>query len=371
MAISQRTPISASELMRRLAVTLGALAAYRLGAYVPLAGIDQTALLGLYQAGGSILAVERLSVVALGVMPMIGALLLVELARLLSRRFNAWAGASADNARRLERYVLVGSLLLAAVQAYGLAVALENASGLVAEPGLSFRLMVVVTLVAGTAVLMWLAALISRHGLGGGVWLLLVASHLAGLPHLAYAMLDAVQTGTMALSVPVVLLAYTVAAVAAVGALALTLVRSMMPLDRTLIWPLFIAALPVDALAAAPWLLPASPIRDGLVALLTSDAPLYLAAVAAIVVAISLAQWRRAKPLPTPAAPCPPPAEVASASPMLLTALTLAAIAVVPSLLTTHMSAPLLVDGRWVTAAVVVALPVVDMLLHRPASGSP
>src|SRR5262245_41235866 len=90
-----------------------------------------------------------------------------------SSRFNDWAGATPAHERRLDRYVLIGSLPIAAVQGAGIASALEKMRNVVDEPGPQFRLMAIATFVAATALLVWLAAMISRHGLGSGVWVLL------------------------------------------------------------------------------------------------------------------------------------------------------------------------------------------------------
>ena len=371
VAVSQRMPPFSHELMPRLAVTLAALAAYRLGSYLPLPGIDHMAWASLSQGGGLAAAFERISVVSLGVTPLVSALLLVEVARLLSGRFNAWADASASNARRLERYAFVGAALLAAVQAYGIAGALESVGKLVAEPGLPFRLTTVATLVAGTGVLMWLATVISRHGLGSGVWLLFLAPHLAGLPQLAIAILEILRTGAMSAAVPVAVLAYTVAAVAILVALGLALKRLGKPLDRTLIWPLLMSMTFVSALLAvpwfvvdaAPWLLPTSAeTRHRILSLFSPGTPLGLVLLAGTIVAVSLTQWRRVETQRALAEPPSQPAEAAGSSPILLTALTLAAIVVVPSLLTAYLNAPILVDGRWLAVLVAVALPIAGML---------
>src|SRR5262245_53833120 len=157
MALTQSTPFSVPELATRVAVTLGALAIYRLGVVLPLPGLD---VVRLYERG-EFQAIDRTSIFALGVMPIITALLLVEMARLLSKRFNDWGGATPANARRINHWVLVGALLMAALQAYSLAYAFEDISGVVDDPGPEFRLTAVVTLVGGTALLAWLAALIS------------------------------------------------------------------------------------------------------------------------------------------------------------------------------------------------------------------
>jgi preprotein translocase subunit SecY len=374
IAVSQRTPPFTPELIPRVAVTLAALAAYRLGAYLPLPGIDITALVGLYQSGGFVPAVERISVVALGVMPIVSALLLVEVACLVSGRFNVWAGASADNAR-VERYVFIGAPLLAAIQAYEVANALENAGGLVPEPGLAFRLTIVATLVAGTAVLMWLATLISRHGLGSGIWLLLLTPYVADLPRMVIVMLEILRTGGTSAAVPVAVLACTVAAVVVLVALGLTLKRLGMRLDRTLIWPLWMSTtfvsvllvVPWFAVDAAPWLLPTSAeTRHRLLSLFSPGTLLYSALLAGTVVAVSLTQWRRVGMQRAPTGPSSQPVEVAGASPILLTALALAAIAVVPPLLTAYVNAPILIDGRWIAVLVAVALPVVNILRRQP-----
>ena len=344
----------------RLAVTLGALAIYRLGTQLPLAGIDQAALADLFRRGGSALAVERVSIFALGVSPILSALLVVELARLASERFNDWASAT-PNARRVDHYVLIGSLLLAALQGYGMATSLERAENLVDEPGPQFQLNAVATFVAGTALLVWLAALISRHGVGSGFWILLLAPYLASLPGLALSVYEAVHSGNMSEAALVAVLAYVLIALATVAALARTLARSGMPLDRTLIWPLYIAVIPGWALVIVPWFFPDGPMRDTAAVLLNRGAPVYLAALAVIVIVTSLAQWQRVQPGPARAEPSSPRVEGVGASIIVLTVLTLAAITVVPVFLSTQLGLPMLIEGRFMTAIVAVALAMQDI----------
>jgi len=360
MALTQPTPLSIPLFMTRLAVTLGVLAIYRLGAHLPLAGIDQAALANLYR-GGSPLAVERISVFSLGVTPIISTLVLVEVVRLASSHFNDWAGATPANARRVDHYVLIGSLLLAAVQGYGMATALEEARNVVDEPGPQFRISVVATFVAGTALLVWLAALISRHGVGSGVWILLLTPYLAGLPDLALSVYEAVHSGIMSEAGLATVLAYVLISLATIAALARRLARSGLPLDRTLIWPLYIAVIPAGALVLAPWLFPAGPMRDTAAALLNRGAPLYLVALAVIVIITSLAQWQRVEPRPAVTEPSTPRLDGVGASLIILTALTLAAITVVPEFLTTQLGLPMLIDGRLMTATVAVALAMQDL----------
>jgi len=356
------------ELMTRIAVTLGVLAVYRLGTHLPLAGIDQRALAnllaGIDQAAlanlGSAFAVEGVSIFALGVTPIISALLVVEMVRLASERFNDWARAT-PNARRIDHYVLIGSLLLAALQGYGMATALERAKNVVDEPGPQFQVNVVATFVAGTALLVWLAALISRHGVGSGVWILLLAPYLTGVPGLALSVHEFVHSGVMSEVGLVAALAYALVALATVAALGRALARSGMPLDRTLIWPLYIATIPTSVLMVAPWFFPDGPMHDTAAALLNRGAPLYLAALAVIVIGTSLAQWLRVEPRPARPEPSSPRVESVGAPLVVLTVLTLAAITVVPQVLTTQLGLPMLIDGRLMTAIVAVVLAMHDL----------
>ena len=362
MALTQGMPLLMPQVMTRLAVTLGALAIFRLGTHLPLAGIDQAALANLYRGSGSALAIERISVFSLGVTPIISTLLLVEVVRLASSRFNDWAGATPANARRVDHYVLIGSLLVAAMQGYGIATALEAAQNLVDAPGPQFRLMVVASLVAATALLVWLAALISRQGVGSGIWILLLSPYLAGLPGLALYVYEAVQSGSMSVAGLVAGLTYVLIALAMVAALGRRLTRSAIPLDRALIWPLFIATLPAGVLAIAPWFFPTGPIRDTAEALLNRGTPGYLTALAVIVSLTSLAQWRRLEPGPAVAEPSRPPAAGVGAPLVVLTALILVAITVVPEFLTTQLGLPMLIDGRLLTTIVAVTLAMQDLL---------
>ena len=124
-----------------------------------------------------------------------------------------------------------------------------------------------------------------------------------------------------------------------------------MPLDRTLIWPLYIATIPAGVLVLAPWFFPDGPMRDTAAVLLNRGAPLYLAALAIIVIVTSLAQWQRVEPRPASGV-----VDGIGALLIALTVLTLAAITVVPEFLTTQLGLPMLIDGRSMTAIVAVAL---------------
>jgi hypothetical protein len=133
-----------------------------------------------------------------------------------------------------------------------------------------------------------------------------------------------------------------------------------MPLDRTLIWPLYIAVIPGWALVIVPWFFPDGPMRDTATVLLNRGAPLYLATLAVIVIATSLAQWQRVEPRPVVADPSSPRVESVGALLTVLTVLTLAAITVAV-LLTPQLGLPMLIDGRSMTAIVAVALAMQDL----------
>ncbi len=167
-----------AELTRRLAVTAALLVVYRLGKQIPLPGINSEALPHV-----SGIAMERISILALGITPLVTVLILAELLKVIAPSVRRWEHADACNRDKLSRIVVGLSLLAAAAQASGLALALEDVRGLIEEPGTAFRLICIATLVGGAAIVIWLANQITRHGLGSGVWLLLVTIWLAELPH--------------------------------------------------------------------------------------------------------------------------------------------------------------------------------------------
>jgi hypothetical protein len=228
--------------------------------------------------------------------------------------------------------------------------------------------------------LAWLAAVISRHGLGSGFWILLLAPWLVGLPAAIARQVEFVRMGVLSQTGSVSILAYALIAVAGVAALGLVLARRGMPLERTLIWPLYIGALPVNFLAALPWLLPDGPLRDAAWAFLGPGAPMHIAALAIAIITVSLAQSWRAEPvLPNQRfldvfatagsaaeGSSATPVDPAAAAPLVLTALALATIAVVPPLLAARLKVPIPIDGLQITAAVGITLGMKSVLSgHR------
>jgi len=186
----------ATELKQRLLFVVLALIVYRLGTYLPLPGIDATAVSAFFtqQAGGitgmlnlfSGGALERMSIFALNIMPYISASIVVQLLSATSPKMEALKKEGEAGRRKINQYTRYGTVLLALVQAYGLAVSLEalevDGRSAVADPGYFFRMSVVVTIVGGTLMLMWLGEQITQRGVGNGISLIIFAGIVAELP---------------------------------------------------------------------------------------------------------------------------------------------------------------------------------------------
>ncbi len=181
----------AEELKKRLWFTLGALVIYRLLTYVPLPGIDPTALAQFFQqhAGGVVDlfnmfaggALERMSIVALGIMPYISASIIMQLLTSMSPQLAELKKEGELGRKKLNQYTRYGTVLLTAIQGYGLARALES-QGLVLHPGPFFEASAVITLVGGTMFLMWLGEQITQRGVGNGISLIIYAGIVAPMP---------------------------------------------------------------------------------------------------------------------------------------------------------------------------------------------
>jgi preprotein translocase subunit SecY len=202
----------ASELKRRLWFTLGALVVFRFLSFVPLPGIDPIALqaafdttkggatdfLNLFSGG----ALERMSVIALGVMPYITASIVIQLATSLSKTLGALKKEGESGRKKLNQYTRYGTVFLTIIQGYFLAVGLENwnANGgpsAVVEPGMLFRAACVVALVGGTMFLMWLGEQITSRGIGNGISLIVMAGIVAQLPQVLVNLFEGGRSGTM------------------------------------------------------------------------------------------------------------------------------------------------------------------------------
>jgi len=187
----------ATDLKKRLWFTIGALVVFRFLSFVPLPGVDPTVLAQLYsQTRGGILDVfntfsggslERMSLIALGIMPYITASIVVQLASSLSPRLETLKKEGEAGRKKLNQYTRFGTVGLTAIQGYFIAVGLESygaQSGLqaVVAPGMLFRTAVVISLIGGTMFLMWLGEQITSRGIGNGVSLIIMAGIVAQLP---------------------------------------------------------------------------------------------------------------------------------------------------------------------------------------------
>ena len=234
------------DLARRLAVTAVALIVYRLGAHIPLPGLDPHALALLYGSDGT--AVERISILALGIYPLVSVLILAELAKLLVPALRRWERADVRNRDNLNRWIVLLAIGAAVVQGTGYAGALENVTQLVMEPGVPFRIACAATIVAGTAFVIWLADLITRHGLGSGVWLLFVVPTLADLSSCVGAIGGLLAEASVSATAVLACLAFVVIAVAAITAI----VGTAQPAEEAAancLWPVLLSY------ALLPWLL--------------------------------------------------------------------------------------------------------------------
>jgi preprotein translocase subunit SecY len=210
----------ADELKKRLWFTLGALIIYRLGTYLPLPGINPGALADIFsQQSNGILgmfdmfsggALGRMTIFALNIMPYITASIIMQLMTAIVPSLEALKKDGEGGRKIINQYTRYLTVLLASVQGYGIAVALESASGVVGDPGMFFRLTTVVTLVGGTLFLMWLGEQITSRGIGNGISLIIFSGIVAELPTALAGTLELGRTG--ALSALLIVLLFVMAA---------------------------------------------------------------------------------------------------------------------------------------------------------------
>jgi preprotein translocase subunit SecY len=212
------------DLKKRLWFTLGALIVYRLGSYIPIPGIDTnevakfaaqnaSGILGWVNglAGG---ALGRLAIFALNIMPYISASIIMQLMTTVSPHLEALKKEGESGRKKINQYTRYGTVLLAALQAYGIAVGLEGRGGLVLNPGPFFLATTVITLTGGTVFLMWLGEQITARGIGNGTSLIIFSGIVANLPAAVAGMLELGRTGQMS---PLLIMAILVMAIAVVA----------------------------------------------------------------------------------------------------------------------------------------------------------
>jgi len=195
------------DLRRRIIFLLLALVVYRLGAHIPVPGIDPVQLQELFkgQSGGILNlfnmfsggALSRFTVFALGIMPYISASIIMQLMTYVVPTLEALKKEGESGRRKITQYTRYGTLFLAIFQSLAIALGLEGSPGLVLSPGFGFRMTAVVSLVAGTMFLMWLGEQITERGLGNGISILIFAGIVAGLPSAIGGLFELVRTGAM------------------------------------------------------------------------------------------------------------------------------------------------------------------------------
>ena len=197
----------AHDLRKRIFFTILILIIYRVGTYVPLSGIDpdafkeimsnsQKGLLGMFNmfSGG---AVTRMAIFALGIMPYISASIIVQLLTGVSDYFKSLKEQGEIGRKKITQITRYGTVLISILQGYGVAVGLENAGNIVMDPGLNFRLITVVSLVAGTTFLMWLGEQITLRGVGNGISLIIFSGIVAEIPRAIASTFELGRTGAL------------------------------------------------------------------------------------------------------------------------------------------------------------------------------
>src|SRR5574342_963429 len=195
------------DLKKRLLFLLGALVVFRIGAHIPVPGIDPNVLADFFRdKGGSIFgmfnmfsggALSRFTIFALGIMPYISASIIMQLMTAVSPQLEQLRKEGQAGQRKITQYTRYGTVFLALFQATGISIALESQPGLVIDPGLLFRFTAIVTLVTGTMFLMWLGEQVTERGLGNGISIIIFAGIAAGLPSAIAGLLELVRTGAM------------------------------------------------------------------------------------------------------------------------------------------------------------------------------
>jgi preprotein translocase subunit SecY len=165
-----------NELVRRIAITIGALLVFRLGSHIPLTGISAQS--GLLSFG----AMDRVSIFSLTITPYVSAAILIQLLSMVWGRLRALEGSGEAGRRKIARITLIVTLLFASFQGFGIASAMQNISGLVAEPGGWFLLSATASMVGGVFFMVWLTEQMTRHGIGNGIALVLSLNVLLSLP---------------------------------------------------------------------------------------------------------------------------------------------------------------------------------------------
>tara|TARA_B110000971_G_scaffold200603_1_gene218794 strand:+ start:2246 stop:3547 length:1302 start_codon:yes stop_codon:yes gene_type:complete len=213
--INQGAFAKANDLKSRIFFTIFILIVYRLGTYVPLAGIDpqaltevmsnsQKGLLGMFNvfSGG---AVTRMAIFALGIMPYISASIIIQLLTGVSDYFKNLKEQGETGRKQITQLTRYGTVFIAILQGYGVSVGLENAGSLVLDPGMKFRITTTISLVAGTTFLMWLGEQITLRGVGNGISLIIFSGIVAEIPRALASTFELGRTGALSATLIIII----------------------------------------------------------------------------------------------------------------------------------------------------------------------
>ncbi|MDX2309446.1 MAG: hypothetical protein NW216_14495 [Hyphomicrobium sp.] len=308
-------------------------AIYIAGASVPVPGLAPEVVTEIERTSPELAAMGRLSIMALGVMPLFNALMLVEFCRLLVPGLYR---QTTNGPAPLP--VMVLTFLFAIFQSYGISIALRQYPNLAAEPDSAFVLTATATIVGGVALALALAKAITRYGIGNGFWVLLVTPVLAQLPFDAAALTELARTGDIAASA--LGAAFVVTAVSAMALVALLIHRRHIGLERIddIVWPPILATVIMGWFEVLLWLLRESELKGALIDLTARGHVIHASVLALLTLAFvtlyALHSERHGS--------------------ITWSTATLAGIAFAPDLLRTTFGLPLLIDGRWLIVTVAV-----------------
>lgn len=220
------------DLRKRVLYTLGLLAVYRIGGHIPTPGVDQAALLRLFEGqGGGILGYvdlfaggnfKRFTIFALGIMPYITASIVLQLLTVVWPYLEKLSKEGEAGRKKITQYTRYGTVVLSFIQSYGIAMWIQSASvsggvgQIVTNPGIGFQLMTVLTLTTGTAFVMWLGEQISERGIGNGISLIIYAGIVVGLPGAILSTYQDWQTGALGILTILILVGVMVLVVAGI-----------------------------------------------------------------------------------------------------------------------------------------------------------
>jgi preprotein translocase subunit SecY len=319
-------PLLRSQMSRRLLFTAGILLVYRLGCQIPLPGLNTETLDRL----SHLLKTESVSVLAMGVTPFLSTLFIFEFVKLIIPPLARWETADVNNARRLGRYAYFAALLMAGFQARGLAHALDGVAGLLDGPG--WEIPIIMTLVAGTALLGWLGDQITLRGVGNGFWLLLITPTLVSLPTIAYGSYVLFQRGAMSPPVLFAAAAFLTVAVALVAMLCRSggaaTEHRMSGADFAGVWP------PLFATTISSFVVAYAPLQE--------SGPAHLVLMAALIAAFN---WLQSLGVASE-----------SSRPVWTTTLVQIFVCVGGELLTQQLSLPIAINGAWVIVVVITVM---------------